>query len=212
MKTMLFNPYTGAPRHPDDIKSDPQGLLIAEPGEPIMAAEMSTFTPGVKTPSEPSPTAGMNMAQRILHVGGRNNAAGYVEFGSVQAVQVLVLQFLRDMASATKSLDVPAVLEQIASEPPINGNSIAQARILMKAAELRAKATPTPQAKSTCAIEAKRPQLRDALAQALGSTYVCGRVWSAWQHGTMTADDFTPAAECDELLDELAAAVESIKE
>lgn len=186
MKTMLFNPYTGAPRHPDDIKSDPQGLLIAEPEAPTMAAEMSTFTPDVKAPIEPSPTAGMNMAQRILHVGGRNNAAGYVEFGSVQAVQVLVLQFLRD-----------AELVPVEAFNRLNElNEINAARILALISS----------------VEAKRPQLRDALAQALGSTYVCGRVWSAWQHGTMTADDFTPAAECDELLDELAAAVESIKE
>jgi len=44
----------------------------------------------------PSQTAGMSMAQRILHVGGRNNSAGYVEFGSVQAVEALVRQALRD--------------------------------------------------------------------------------------------------------------------
>lgn len=43
-----------------------------------------------------SPTAGMNIAERILHVGGRNNAAGYIEFGSIQAVQALVRQVLRD--------------------------------------------------------------------------------------------------------------------
>lgn len=46
--------------------------------------------------AEPSPTAGMTLAQRILHVGGRNNAAGYVEFGSTQAVEALVRQVLRD--------------------------------------------------------------------------------------------------------------------
>lgn len=46
---------------------------------------------------EPSPTAGMNIAQRILHVGGRNNAAGYVEFGSTQAVEALVRQVIRDL-------------------------------------------------------------------------------------------------------------------
>lgn len=45
---------------------------------------------------EPSPTAGMTLAQRILHVGGRNNAAGYVEFGSTQAVDALVRQVLRE--------------------------------------------------------------------------------------------------------------------
>ena len=49
--------------------------------------------------------------------------------------------------------------------------------------------------------------LRDALAGALTSTYVCGRVWDAWNVGTMTEDDFQPAAECDELLDELVEAV-----
>ena len=48
---------------------------------------------------EPSPTAGMNIAQRILHVGGRNNAQGYVEFGSIQAVEALVRQVLRDLPS-----------------------------------------------------------------------------------------------------------------
>jgi hypothetical protein len=44
-----------------------------------------------------SPTAGMNIAQRVLHVGGRNNEAGYVEFGSIQAVEALVRQVLRDL-------------------------------------------------------------------------------------------------------------------
>jgi hypothetical protein len=46
---------------------------------------------------EPSPTAGMNITQRILHVGGRNNTAWYVEFGSIQAVEALVRQVLRDL-------------------------------------------------------------------------------------------------------------------
>lgn len=55
-----------------------------------------------------SPTAGMNIAQRILHVGGRNNAAGYVEFGSIQAVEALVRQVLRDL---------PAAPQQEAQEP-----------------------------------------------------------------------------------------------
>jgi R67 dihydrofolate reductase len=47
-----------------------------------------------------SPTEGMNIAQRILHVGGRNNAAGYVEFGSIQAVDALVHHVLRDLEPA----------------------------------------------------------------------------------------------------------------
>lgn len=44
MKTMLFNPYTGTPRHPGDIKSDPQGLLIVEPDAPMMAAPQPAQT------------------------------------------------------------------------------------------------------------------------------------------------------------------------
>jgi hypothetical protein len=50
-----------------------------------------------QAPADLSPTAGMNIAQRILHVGGRNNDAGYVEFGSIQAVEALVRQVLRDL-------------------------------------------------------------------------------------------------------------------
>jgi hypothetical protein len=36
--TVLFNPYTGTPRHPFDIESDPHGRAIVEPGEPLHAA------------------------------------------------------------------------------------------------------------------------------------------------------------------------------
>lgn len=45
----------------------------------------------------PSPTHGMNLGERIKHVGGRENAQGYIEFGSVAAVRALILQWLRDM-------------------------------------------------------------------------------------------------------------------
>ena len=39
MKTMLFNPYTGTPRHPSDIASDPSGILMLDHDEPIYAAK-----------------------------------------------------------------------------------------------------------------------------------------------------------------------------
>jgi hypothetical protein len=39
MKTMLFNPYTGLPRHPSDIQSDPQGLAMVDPDEPLRPAK-----------------------------------------------------------------------------------------------------------------------------------------------------------------------------
>lgn len=54
--------------------------------------------------AKPSSTAGMSTAQRILHVGGRNNAAGYVEFGSTQAVDALVCQVLRDRAATWRPI------------------------------------------------------------------------------------------------------------
>ena len=60
--------------------------------------ELAAATQAVK--AEPSPTAGMSIAQRILHVVGRANAAGYIEFGSIQAVEALVRQVLRDMPVA----------------------------------------------------------------------------------------------------------------
>ena len=71
--------------------------------------ELTAFALGVEVGAaaaaqqEPSPTAGMNIAQRILHVGGRNNAAGYVEFGSIQAVEALVSQVLRDLPAPQPS-------------------------------------------------------------------------------------------------------------
>lgn len=36
--TMLFNPFTGKPRDPRDIASDPAGTLVIDPDEPLIAA------------------------------------------------------------------------------------------------------------------------------------------------------------------------------
>src|SRR3546814_11894029 len=44
----------------------------------------------------------MSLGQRIAHVGGRNNAQGYIEFGSPMAVDALIQQVLRDMATTGK--------------------------------------------------------------------------------------------------------------
>lgn len=67
---------------------------------------------------KPSPTAGMNLGQRIKHVGGRENAAGYIEFGSVAAVRALVRQYLRDLptqpaAQATPEPVRPDIIERL---------------------------------------------------------------------------------------------------
>ena len=62
-------------------------------------------------------TSGMNIAQRILHVGGRNNAAGYVEFGSIQAVEALVRQVLRDLSPSDVPLLSDEAIYEMYSEP-----------------------------------------------------------------------------------------------
>jgi hypothetical protein len=35
--TLMFNPYTGTPRHPSDVASDPHGILMLDPEQPIRA-------------------------------------------------------------------------------------------------------------------------------------------------------------------------------
>lgn len=42
--------------------------------------------------------------------------------------------------------------------------------------------------------------LHDAMAEQLGDLYYCGRVWSAWQVGTMTENDFGIASEDDDIV------------
>lgn len=70
---------------------------------------------------EPSPTAGMNLGERILHVGGRENAAGYIEFGSVAAVRALVLQVLRDLpARAAPAQCLHQIAEPALQEVPFD--------------------------------------------------------------------------------------------
>lgn len=81
---------------------------------------------------QPSPTAGMNIAQRILHVGGRNNAAGYVEFGSIQAVEALVRQVIRDLPELVE-------LENLRHN----------VKVYREATALTLNAAPTPPARAT---------------------------------------------------------------
>lgn len=53
-----------------------------------------------------------------------------------------------------------------------------------------------------------REQIAEASAEVLRDVaYVCGRVWEAWQVGTMSEDDFAPAWEDDELTFSIADAV-----
>jgi len=65
-----------------------------------------------------------------------------------------------------------------------------------------AKHTPASGAVQLLSKEA----IADIIREHLGDTYVCGRVWAAWNVGTMSKNDFTPAAEC-ELADDAADAI-----
>jgi len=51
-----------------------------------------------------SATEGMTLGERIEHVGGRTNAAGYIEFGSVMAVDAFARHLLRDAAAAKEAV------------------------------------------------------------------------------------------------------------
>ncbi|RMX06739.1 hypothetical protein D8I35_09565 [Corticibacter populi] len=64
-----------------------------------VGTKLYTRPPRAQTDPTPSPTAGMNLGERILHVGGRNNAQGYIEFGSPMAVYALIHGVLRDMST-----------------------------------------------------------------------------------------------------------------
>lgn len=83
---------------------------IGDPHHPAQAGQAPAV--GDEQPA-PSPTAGMTLAQRILHVGGRNNAAGYVEFGSTQAVEALIRQVLRDLPRQAKLTGTPPRAEYV---------------------------------------------------------------------------------------------------
>jgi hypothetical protein len=69
--------------------------------------------------------------------------------------------------------------------------------------------TPTP---SDSASVDTADALRDAVAEGLGGLYWCGRVWSAWGVGTMSQDDFTPADEDEDCINNVLDAVKPIIE
>lgn len=51
-----------------------------------------------------------------------------------------------------------------------------------------------------------RDKILDAITSSLSGHYWCNRVWSAWGHGTMTEDDFSPSEDTEmvpELVDEI---------
>jgi len=60
---MLFNPFTGKPRHPDDIASDPRGVLIWDSEEPLKASPPKREP---LTEREIVQVAGKQVAEKII--------------------------------------------------------------------------------------------------------------------------------------------------
>jgi len=72
-------------------------------------------------------------------------------------------------------------------------------------------ALPAPEHVGGSINDEQRETVRAAVAEALGDTYDCTRVWEAWQVGTMGPDDFVLVAEDDDRVAEIAdAAIEAI--
>ncbi len=146
---------------------------------------------------KPSPTAGMNLGQRIRHVGGRENAAGYIEFGSVAAVRALVRQYLRDLptqpaAQATPEPDVAHLVASIKDDAKHAAymaeidNTDARDNYLHKlalslddlASRVHQQATPEP--------------VGEVVYQIKGEAFECPH---AWRDATEEAFYTTPAAD-----------------
>lgn len=55
-------------------------------------------------------------------------------------------------------------------------------------------------------------ELRDILANAVQGFYWCDRVWSAWSYGTMTEDDFYPAEDDEDWINETVGSILKFKD
>lgn len=71
-----------------------------------------------------SPTKGMNLRQRIEHVGGTLNENGTITFGSIMAVDAFVRQILRDsnLASSLKIPPIPVPPKELQIAVELSGN------------------------------------------------------------------------------------------
>jgi hypothetical protein len=55
--------------------------------------------------------------------------------------------------------------------------------------------------------DAQRNRVWNAVQKAVIGAFWCNRVWSAWQVGTMTEDDFVPMQQCYTAIDEITDSV-----
>src|SRR3546814_1086391 len=81
---------------------DQVAAVMLQTGTPERQEEALRYAGVEPVKGEPSesPTKGMNLGERIAHVGGRTNAQGYTEFGSPMAVNALIQHVLREIGRA----------------------------------------------------------------------------------------------------------------
>lgn len=70
--TMLFNPFNGKPRRPEDIGSDPKGILVWDGLEELIASPKRTHvTRNVRHPDRDGTMKPLTAAMYMLHPGDR---------------------------------------------------------------------------------------------------------------------------------------------
>lgn len=52
-----------------------------------------------------------------------------------------------------------------------------------------------------------KEDLKELLKDHLDDALFCDRVWEGWNHGTMSANDFSAVSDDDNFIDELATAI-----
>lgn len=78
----------------------------------------------------PSPTSGMNIGERIAHVGGRTREDHCIEFGSVLAVSLLMDHVARDLVGDQPAHSTTPVVRRIEEAEEKHGGLRAAARAL----------------------------------------------------------------------------------
>lgn len=110
---------------------------------------------------------------------------------------------------ATPTTAAPAPAPAAQAEPqesPFTNQRWSKEAEMMESWVAVAQATATPQAPAEPTSDEMRQNVRDAVADALAGLYYCGRVWSAWSVGTMSEDDFSPAEEDDDIIENVVDA------
>ena len=86
------------------------------------------------------------------------------------------------------------------------GAATTLSNILDRDSKILADVAPVPESVFGNADLNELEVVKDAVHEALGNALDCGRVWSAWQAGTMSQDDFSSVSEDEDRLTEISTA------